>query len=145
MRMRLLTYITVLFLLSLSQFAAAGTTIDLKNFAHKFIAAENQAWQQGDFAALQAIEDPDITFHGLDVKGWKAHKQYIENARQNVPGIEQEWHYLTGDGHLFALSYKAYYLINNQKMQTEALMLLHIGNGRITDVWINMNSSSLHE
>ena len=145
MRMRLLTYVTVLFLFSLSQYAAAAGSIDLQKFATRFIKAEDQAWQQGDFAALQAIEDPNITFHGLDVKGWKAHKQYIMNARQNVPGIEQEWHYLTGDGNLFALSYKAYYLINNEKMQTEALMLFHIGNGRITDVWINMNSSSLHE
>ena len=119
MRMRLLTYFTVLFLLSLPQYGAAAGSIDLQKFATRFIKAEDQAWQQGNFTALQAIEDPNITFHGLDVKGWKAHKQYIMNARQNVPGIEQEWHYLTGDGDLFALSYKA--------------------------VWINMNSSSLHE
>ena len=143
--MRLLPYVTVLVFLSLPQLVSAGDLNNLEKFAQKFIAAEDMAWQQGDFAALQALEDPGITFHGLDVKGWEAHKQYIENARQNFSGIQQEWHYLTGDGDLFALSYKAYAMANNEKMQTQALMLFKIGNGKITDVWLNMNTTSLHE
>lgn len=143
--MRLLTYITVLLVLPLPHLASADDSIDLKKFADRFIAAEDMAWKRGEFAALQAIEDPDITFHGLDVNGWEAHRQYIVDARQNAAGIEQEWHYITGDGNLFALSYKAFYVINNEKMQTDALMLFRIGNSRITDVWINMNTSSLHD
>lgn len=143
--MRLLTYIIVLMLFTLPQFVSARGDIDLKKFADRFITAEDMAWQQGDFSALRAIEDPNITFHGLDVKGWQAHKQYIMSARQNFSGIQQEWHYLTGDGSLFALSYRAYAMVNNEKMQTDALMLFRIGNGRITDVWLNMNSTSLHE
>ena len=145
MRMRLLTYVTVLIICSLPQFASARGSIDLQKFATRFIKAEDMAWQQGDFTALQAIEDPDITFHGLDVKGWQAHKQYIMNARQNFAGIQQEWHYLTGDGSLFALSYRAYAMVNNEKMQTDALMLFQIGNGRITNVWLNMSTTSLHD
>lgn len=143
--MRQLTYAVVLLGLTLPQLAAAGTGINLKKFAHEFITAEDQAWQQGKFTALRKLEDPNITFHGLDVKGWKAHKQYIMNARQNFSGIQQEWHYLIGEGSLFALSYKAYAVVNNEKMETHALMLFHIANGRITDVWLNMNSTSLHE
>ena len=145
MRMHLLNYVTVLMLITLPQFASAEGSIDLQKFASRFIKAEDMAWQQGDFTALQAIEDPNITFHGLDLKGWEAHKQYIVNARQNVAGIQQEWHYLTGDGNLFALSYKAYAMVNNEKMETTALMLFRISNGRITDVWLNMNTTSLHD
>ena len=143
--MRLLTNFTVLLLLTLPQFVSADGTINLEKFAQRFIAAEDMAWQQGDFTALQAIEDPDVIYHGLDVNGWEAHKQYIVNARQNVAGIQQEWHYVTGDGNLFALSYKAFYMANNEKMETDALMLFRISNGRITDVWLNMNMTSLHD
>ena len=143
--MRLLTYVIVLFILTLPQFATAEGSIDLHKFATRFIKAEDMAWQQGNFTALQAIEDPNITFHGLDVQGWQAHKQYIMDARRNFAGIQQEWHYLTGDGSLFALSYKAYTMVNNEKMETNALMLFQIGNGRVTDVWLNMNTTSLHD
>ena len=143
--MRLSAYIMILILITLPQFVAAEGAIDLQKFAARFIKAEDMAWQQGDFNALQAIEDPNITFHSLDIKGWEAHKQYIMNARQNFSGIQQEWHYLTGDGNLFALSYTAYAMVNNEKMQTDALMLFRIGNGRITDVWLNMNTASLHD
>ena len=117
-------------------------TINLESFAQKFIEAEDQAWRQGEFEALQAIEDPSIVYHGLGIDNFEAHKQYIINARNSNTDIHQEWEYVAGDGSLFALSYRAEVTAAEQTNTVTALMLFRIGNGRITDVWLNMNTAT---
>ena len=67
------------------------------------------------------------------------------DGRKNVSGLHQDWKYLTGDGDLFALSYQATGVFNDQKFKTEALMLFRRRNGRITDVWLNLNSTNPDE
>ena len=39
--------------------------------------------------------------------GWEAHKRAILDMRKALPGIRPELHYLTGEGNLFAVSYRA--------------------------------------
>jgi len=143
--MRSLIYLAVSAMIVVPQFAPAQNKSDLEIFADRFIAAEDIAWQQGDFTALQAIEDPDIFFHELDLRGWEAHKKYIMDARKNVSGLHQDWHFLTGDGNLFAMSYKSTGVFNGQNVKTEALMLFRRNNGKISDVWLNLNSTVLED
>ena len=139
-RLSILSTTLILFAAMQITFAAEG--VNLEEFVGRFIKAENQAWQQGEFAALEAIEDPAIVFHGMGLNGWEAHKQYIINARQTITGLQQDWEYLTGDGNLFALSYKSTSTISGQKSRTEALMLFRLENGRIKDVWLNANTTN---
>ena len=133
---------TTLILFAATQITFAAEAVNLEEFVGRFIKAENQAWQQGEFAALEAIEDPAIVFHGMGLNGWEAHKQYIINARQTITGLQQDWEYLTGDGNLFALSYKSTSTISGQKSRTEALMLFRLENGRIKDVWLNASTTN---
>ena len=139
---RLSILFTALILFAAMQITFAAEGVNLEEFVGRFIKAENQAWQQGEFAALEAIEDPAIVFHGMGLNGWEAHKQYIINARQTITGLQQDWEYLTGDGNLFALSYKSTSTISGQKSRTEALMLFRLENGRIKDVWLNTSTTN---
>lgn len=139
---RLSILFTALILFAAMQITFAAEGVNLEEFVGRFIKAENQAWQQGEFAALEAIEDPAIVFHGMGLNGWEAHKQYIINARQTITGLQQDWEYLTGDGNLFALSYKSTSTISGQKSRTEALMLFRLENGRIKDVWLNASTTN---
>ena len=143
--MRSLIVLAVFTLAVMPQFAASQEKTELEQFADRFIAAEDLAWQQGDFAALQAIEDPGIFFHELNLKGWEAHKKYIMDGRKQVSALQQKWGYLTGEGDLFALSYVGTGIFNNRQFKTEALMLFRRKHGRITDVWLNLNTTSPDE
>ena len=87
--------------------------MSIKDFADKFIKAENEAFQRGKFGALKALEDPNVVYHMStfgDLVGHEAHKQNIMSWPQWFSDIKQEWHYLVGEGNLFALSYKARYI-----------------------------------
>ena len=143
--MRSFICLAVLSLIVIPQFSSAQDKSDLEKFADMFIQAEEMAWQQGDFTALQAIEDPDIFFHELNLRGFESHKKYIVDARKNVSGLHQEWQYLTGDGNLFAMSYKSTGEYNGQNVKTEALMLFRRNTGKITDVWLSLNTTVLEE
>lgn len=143
--MRFLTIIISTALFFISPLVSGEEAVNLVAFAKQFIEAEDQAWQQGDFRALEAIEDPNIVFHGLGIENFEAHKQYIINARNSNSGIKQEWEYVTGDASLFALSYKAEVTATDQMSRVEALMLFRVGNGKITDVWLNMNTANPQE
>ncbi|HEY93403.1 MAG TPA: nuclear transport factor 2 family protein [Dehalococcoidia bacterium] len=86
--------------------------MDIKEFAQKFIQAEDEAWQNGNCDALQALETPDVVYHMMilgdqDQEGWEAHKEYILGMRQMTSEIHQEWNYIAGDGNVFSLSYKS--------------------------------------
>ena len=83
--------------------------MDIKEFGQQFIDAEKQAFKQGDFSVLEAIEAPDVVYHwggGRDMVGHEAHKQDIMNYRKLTKDHSQEWDYITGDGNLCVLSIK---------------------------------------
>jgi hypothetical protein len=87
--------------------------MDIKEKAEKFIKAENNAFQRGDFTALSDMEDPNVVYHMSafgDMLSHEAHKQQIMSSHQLFSDIKQEWQYLVGEGNLFALSYKACYI-----------------------------------
>jgi predicted ester cyclase len=124
--------------------------MNIKEFAEKFIEAENQAFQQGNFDALEKLEDPNVVYHmgSLgDMVGHEAHKQDIIGTRQACSDVKQEWKYLTGEGNLFALSYKsnAKFIAEKpglpipvgKKIATDYLFLLRIKNNRIIEAWAN--------
>ena len=89
MKKRLLILVIVL--------AAAGLVLTScsraespREFADKFIAAEDKAWSTGNVGDLKSLEDVDVLYHlpGLDMKGWKAHEYYIVNGRQMVSDLK---------------------------------------------------------
>jgi hypothetical protein len=78
--------------------------------------------------------------------GHEAHKQQIMSSHQVATDIKQEWKYLTGEGNLFALSYKARYISKGdipgtppagQEWSRDALFLLRVKHGRVVEVWNN--------
>ena len=125
--------------------------MNVKDFAEKFIKAEKEAWQNGNFDALEKLEDPNVKYHlmelGQNTEGWEAHKQFITTARQNLIEIKQEWKYLVGEGNLFALTYKSHAKMKGNLpglpplagKETDAytLFLFHLKNGKIIEAWEN--------
>ena len=85
--------------------------MNTKDFAERYFKAEYEAFHEGKFDALEKLENPDVIYHqlsmGLEVKGFKAHKQQIMGMRQMAPGVRIEWKYVTGDGNVFAAMYSA--------------------------------------
>jgi len=124
--------------------------MSLKDFAEKFIKAEYEAFHKGNFNALEKLEDPNVVYHVSplpDMVGHEAHKQDILGSKQAVSNLKQEWKYLTGEGNLFALSYKSGGRFIKEKpgfptpigknLATDYLFVLRVKNGRIIEVWAN--------
>ena len=123
----------------------------IKEFAEKFIKAQKDAWQNGNFDALEALENPDVTYHFLalnqDMSGWEGHKQYIMGARQAMSDIRQEWKYITGEGDIFALSYKSSGKITGEipgmslpigkEMHNDYIFVIQLRHGKIGEAWLN--------
>jgi predicted ester cyclase len=126
-----------------------GSKMNTKDFAEKFIKAENEAFQKGNFDALKALEDPNVVYHMSsfgDMVGHEAHKQQIMAVPQWFSDIKQEWRYLTGEGNLFALSYKARYISKGnipglppagKEASRDALFLFRVKHGKVVEVWNN--------
>ncbi|HEY98506.1 MAG TPA: ester cyclase [Dehalococcoidia bacterium] len=122
--------------------------MDIKVFARKFIEAEDEAWKNRNFNPLEALETPDVAYHIPPVqesKGWEAHKQYIQIARQAVSDLHQEWEYVTGDGNVFSLLYKARGLFTGEipgmppptgkEVTSDYLFVFQLENGKIAEAW----------
>lgn len=122
-----------------------------KEFAKKFIKAEDEAWYNGNFELLEELENPNVTYHllavGLDAVGWEAHKQQIIDFRNGFSNYHHEWEYLTGDGNYFALSYKMNCVFTgeipgmppptNKEVTANSLFLFRLENGKIAEAWSN--------
>jgi len=129
--------------------------MSIKEFAQKFIDAENEAFQNGNFDSLEKLEDPNVVYHmGArgDLVGHEAHKQDLLAALQAFSDIRQEWKYLTGEGNLFALSLKARYISTGnvpglpaagKEITEDAIFLLRLKNERIVEVWANGSFTGL--
>ena len=126
--------------------------MNIEEFAQKFFEAENQAFQQGNFDALEKPEDPNVIYHVPplpDMVGHEAHKQDIMGTRQAVSDLKQEWQYLTGEGNIFAISYKSGGQITGEKpgfpipigtkIATNYLFVFRVKDGRVIEVWANGN------
>jgi predicted ester cyclase len=124
--------------------------MDIKDFAEKFIKAEEEAWRKGNFDHLEVLEDTQVVYHVSpfpDMVGFEAHKQYIQGSVQTVSGLRQEFRYLTGDGNLFALTYKSSGRLTSEmpgmpipkgkKYSTDYLCLFKLKDGKVAEAWMN--------
>ena len=129
--------------------------MDIKKFAEEFIKAEDEAFQNGNFEPLSKLEDPEMVYHLMEfdreLVGHEAHKQFIIAGRQAASEIHQEWKYLTGEGNLFALSYKSrskwkgnlpgFPPLAGKETTAYTLFLFRLKNGKIVEAWENGISS----
>jgi predicted ester cyclase len=128
----------------------------IKGFAEKFIKAEEEAWQKGNFKPLQSLEDPSVIYHippFQETKGWEAHKQYILGNRQAVSDLHQDWEYITGDGNVFALSYKSrgkftgeipgFPPPTGQEFTSDMLFVFCLKAGKIIEAWAKGTTAGL--
>jgi len=114
-------------------------------FASRFVEAENKAWGTGDVNDLKALESDDVIYHlpGMDLKGWKAHEDYIQQGRQMVSGLKQTWKYLSGEGNHFIMSYESSGVMRaNDTTPATAISLdylcaFRMSDGKIAEVWMN--------
>jgi hypothetical protein len=123
--------------------------VNIKDFAEKFIKAEEEAFQKGNFEPLKAIEDPNVVYHLYpppDMVGHEAHKQQIMGAKQYLADIKQEFKFLTGSGDLFAFAYKARYISAGKlpgwppaggEANNDSLFLVRRKNNKVVEVWSN--------
>jgi hypothetical protein len=132
--------------------------MDIKKFGLKFIEAEKQAFQQGNFAGLAAIEAPGVVYHwgsSGDMVGHEAHTQDIMNYRQKTTDHHQVWDYVTGGGDVCVLSLKETmtfiddYLAISAKAGTtvefDAFFILRRENDKVVEVWIKGSGTVLEK
>ena len=129
--------------------------MSIKDFAEKLIKAYNEALLKGNTKPLKALEDPNVVYHmGIrgDIAGPDAHEQDILGARIALSDIKMELKYLTGEGNLLALSYKARYISSGKlsgfppagkEIAADSLFLFQLKNGKIKEVWSNGYTTGL--
>jgi ketosteroid isomerase-like protein len=116
-----------------------------RQFADRFVAAESKAWETGDVGDLKSLERDDVVYHlpGLDLKGWKAHEDFILNGRGTVSDLKQNWKYLSGEGNHIVLAYdssataKATDKTPAQMTSNDYLFVLRLEDQHVAEVWAN--------
>lgn len=113
---------------------------NIRQFAEKYMQAQKNAWENGDFELLETLEDPDISFHNINgngTVGLEAHKKYIQENRKGKgkAQVHQEWKYLMGEGNMFCLSSKWTWTFQDLKMTENMLMVGRIRNGKLVEEW----------
>ncbi|MCP5144914.1 MAG: nuclear transport factor 2 family protein [Gammaproteobacteria bacterium] len=131
--------IAALYLLTIS---SAFAQTDLRDLAERFVKAEEQAWLEGRFEALEAVEDAYVVYHGYPINSFADHKQFIIESRKTITNPKMSMEYLTGDGNLFAIDYNASVTMNGQPVTTKALMLFRVSNGKIAEVWLGLSTNA---
>jgi predicted ester cyclase len=126
--------------------------MSIKDFAEKFIKAEYEAFHEGNFNALEKLEDPRIVFHffalNQELAGFEAHKQYILGLRQCAPGVRVEWKYITGEGNLFSALFKTsgakftgtvpgFPQPTGKEIVASSLFVFRLNKGKIVEAWSN--------
>jgi hypothetical protein len=123
--------------------------MNIKKFAEKYIKAEEEAFQKGNFEPLKALEDPNMRVHmpqGYpEMVGHEAHKQQINDSRQIHSFEKQEIKYLTGEGNLFVLSYTASFRVTGEKpgyklpvgkkVLDNAIIIGRVKKGKVIEGW----------
>jgi len=87
----------------------------------------------------------------MDLKGWKAHEDYIQQGRAMVSDLKQNWKYLSGEGNLFVLSYESSALIPANATTPAAsisanyLCAFRTNGEKIVEAWMNGSMSTTPE
>ena len=136
----------ILATLALTSFFGACAPDDTpRQFADRFVAAETKAWSTGDVGELKSLEQDDVVYHlpGLELKGWKAHEDFILNGRGTVSDLKQNWKYLSGEGNHVVLAYgssatiKATDKTPAQFTSNDYLFVLRLERDKVAEVWAN--------
>ena len=117
--------------------------MDIEDFAQKYIQAQTDAWDKGDFKLLEEVEDPNIIWHDRE-GGLEGHKQFFTMARQSME-VKLEWEFLVGESNLLALSQRGTYKLLKEfpgstipvgkTISSDAIFLLRLNNGKVVEVW----------
>ena len=132
--------------------------MSIKDFAEDYIMASKEAWQKGNFEALEKLSHPNVVYHymplGRDMVGWEEFKQHIVGGRQALPSLKQEWQYVAGEGNYFALSYRSRGMLSGQapgappptgkEVTANYLYLFHLKDGKIAEAWYNGTTTGLN-
>ena len=140
--------LTALFTTSLLAACARGDSP--RQFADRFVAAESKAWITGDIGDLKNLERDDVVYHlpGLDLKGWKAHEDFIVNGRLTVSDLKQNWKYLSGEGNHIVLAYDSSAIARatdktpSQVTSNDYLFVLRLADGHVAEVWANGSTTN---
>jgi hypothetical protein len=114
-----------------------GTVAD---FAKRYMAAQKDAWERGDFAGLAALEQADVRFtniNGTVFEGRDAHFAAIDGLKASFGSarIAQEWRYLMGDGSVFSLSYEWTVETPERPTVIAGILVGRIENGLLVEEW----------
>jgi ketosteroid isomerase-like protein len=138
------------FLVTVLPILSSCTTPSPEAFANRFVQAENKAWGTGDVSDLKALESDDVVYHlpGMDLKGWKAHEDYIKQGRESVSDLKQNWKYLSGEGNHFIMSYESSGAMRTNgttpatSIAANYLWVFRMSDGKIAEVWMNGSSTT---
>ena len=128
-----------------------------KDFADKFIKAENEAWLKGNVDALDEVENEDVVYHLTppmpDVVGREAHKQFIAMARKAFSDIKFEIKYLAGESDLVGFLYTDHRNFTGefpglppgkgQEVVANELWLFKLKGGKVAEGWMYGTTTGL--
>jgi hypothetical protein len=145
-----LLFALMILITTASLLTSCTTTTSPRDFADRFIAAENKAWNTGDLTDLEALESADVIYHlpGIELSGWKAHADYILNGRPTITDLKQSWKYLSGEGNHLVLSYESSAVLkatdNNPEtsISNSYLCVFRLESGKLAEAWMNGSTTS---
>ena len=126
--------------------------MSIKEFAEKFINAQTEAWENGNFDKLEAIEHKDVIYHipGMtNTVGIEGQKQHIQGMRQIFSDREQQFDYLVGDVNVFSVGFKIRAKLTadhlrlpipaGKTLNANAIFVCQVKDGKVAEVWMNEN------
>ncbi len=143
----------------MNQRARKEGPVSIKEFADKWIEAYVEAFRTGNCDALEKLEDLNMVHHSVargqdSIVGWAAHKQTIGNMLKAIPDYRPELRYLTGEGNLFAISYKArgtftgtapgFSTPTGKEVTLDYLYIFRVSEGKIAEGWYKGTSTGLN-
>jgi predicted ester cyclase len=134
-----------------------GIPMDTKEFAEKFIKAEDEAWFKGNVDALDDVDQTNVVYHLTppipDVVGREAHKQFIITACKAFSDIRFEIKYLIGEGNLVGLLFSGRWKFTGefpglppgkgQDVTSNELWLFSLKDGKVGEGWMYGTSTGL--
>jgi predicted ester cyclase len=142
---------------TIMSFKRGGIQMNAKDFAQKFVKAENEAWTKGNIDALDEVENSDVVYHLTppipDVVGRDAHKQFITMARKAFSDIKIDIKYLTGQGDFVGFLYNGREKYTGefpglppgkgQEVVANELWLFRLKNGKVSEGWMYGTTTGL--
>jgi hypothetical protein len=112
----------------------------IEEFARRYIRAQKDAWERGDFSGLGVLEHDDVRFsniNGTVFEGRDAHFAAIEGMKAGFDNadITQVWHYLMGDGSVFSLSYEWEVATRERPTVIAGILVGRVEDGLLVEEW----------